>query len=621
MNKTTLFLIVALAALALGIGACREHAEPSMTATSSEDSDPWSELSDPEWCFDEGVECGFFAGHWCGTCSDDQPQCPVGQCIPRPGEETPDPNDPDDPTTTDLCKLYKMECGFVGTQHCGACEKEDELCDVGLCKDVGTEIPLPPPEVNPCTEYNLMCGIVGTHDCGDCPADMPYCEPTTYQCEQLPPNTSEEVLAKLESLCEDYNLQCGVVGLDDCGVCTDPAKPYCGTDYLCHPDPYKSCTPDCTGSECGYDGCGGSCGTCTYGHTCTDGQCVCVPTCTGKNCGSDGCGGSCGTCANDEHCVGGLCVCEPDCTGKNCGSDGCGGTCGTCPAGYNCQTGVCSKDPCAPDCAGKQCGGDGCGGSCGSCPPGASCVGGLCTSCQSDCSGKQCGSDGCGGSCGTCSAGNTCQAGTCVEGPCTPSCSGKECGSNGCGGSCGNCAANETCQNGQCTGEVCAPNCSGKECGDDGCGETCGTCTGDALCAPSGLCLAPVKLCFALIGEVIDYTNADFGDDPSTLDTFPVSGAPSQPSTCLTWNPGELDANGRVRIVVKADSHSHPDGFVFGFGYPDPAHYVSAAGKVAQGQYPPTPPLVGACDPAKSGATYFVAPGNAVVVTGGCPAD
>jgi|GEM_PF-6461858 len=34
------------------------------------------------------------------------------------------------------------------------------------------------------------------------------------------------------------------------------------------------CVPDCTGRECGDDGCGGSCGECTPGETCEDGVCV-----------------------------------------------------------------------------------------------------------------------------------------------------------------------------------------------------------------------------------------------------------------------------------------------------------------------------------------------------------
>ena len=57
------------------------------------------------------------------------------------------------------------------------------------------------------------------------------------------------------------------------------------------------CTSSCVGLECGDDGCGGTCGSCTTG-TCASGTCSCTPNCTGRTCGDDGCGGSCGTCGS-----------------------------------------------------------------------------------------------------------------------------------------------------------------------------------------------------------------------------------------------------------------------------------------------------------------------------------
>jgi hypothetical protein len=37
---------------------------------------------------------------------------------------------------------------------------------------------------------------------------------------------------------------------------------------------FGSCTPQCNGLACGNDGCGGSCGTCSQGQSCSGGQCV-----------------------------------------------------------------------------------------------------------------------------------------------------------------------------------------------------------------------------------------------------------------------------------------------------------------------------------------------------------
>jgi hypothetical protein len=131
-----------------------------------------------------------------------------------------------------------------------------------------------------------------------------------------------------------------------------------------------TCTPQCTGKECGDDGCGGSCGTCGTGQTCGGG------TCTGGGSGGSGGGtcdhpicstgteldGSCDPCATevcaadsyccatawDSICVGEVTsVCHESCTG------GGGSTCShaICTTGKKltktCDT--CAGDICAVD--------------------------------------------------------------------------------------------------------------------------------------------------------------------------------------------------------------------------------------------------------------------------------
>ncbi|MBM4372776.1 MAG: thrombospondin type 3 repeat-containing protein, partial [Deltaproteobacteria bacterium] len=152
--------------------------------------------------------------------------------------------------------------------------------------------------------------------------------------------------------------------------CLDPDDDNDGVPDLQDCQPYNPGVPSCVNKECGDDGCGGSCGVCPGGSTCTAGKCTCVPDCTGKQCGSDGCGGSCGSCPPSYACQDGTCVCLPQCQGKECGANGCGGSCGTCPPGHLCQAGWCI---CQPSCVGKQCGSDGCGGDCGTCAVGYTC--------------------------------------------------------------------------------------------------------------------------------------------------------------------------------------------------------------------------------------------------------
>ena len=105
-----------------------------------------------------------------------------------------------------------------------------------------------------------------------------------------------------------------------------------------------NCVPQCSGKDCGDDGCGGSCGFCSLGQTCNPitGLCVggfdvigpptdtwpdsellitdaveetgpeiCVPQCQGKQCGNDGCGNACGECSGaTPYCNDGVCVHE-----------------------------------------------------------------------------------------------------------------------------------------------------------------------------------------------------------------------------------------------------------------------------------------------------------------------
>ncbi len=284
--------------------------------------------------------------------------------------------------------------------------------------------------------------------------------------------------------------ECGPDGCGaSCGDCTAPES--CDADGQC-----VACAPDCAGKQCGDDGCGGSCGTCDAGMHCdAQGGCVpdCLADCEGRVCGPDGCGGSCGDCdvGAGEVCVlaSGQCqVCAPDCAGRACGPDPtCGASCGTCGANEQCDAdGVC-QPVCSPDCAGKECGDDGCGGSCGTCTvAGEACeeATGQCEACSPDCAGKECGDDGCDGSCGSCTAPETCQAdGTCA---CVPDCLDRECGDDGCGNSCGACTAPESCnQAGLCE---CVPDCQGKECGDDGCNGSCGECVAPDICQVDGTC-------------------------------------------------------------------------------------------------------------------------------------
>ena len=198
------------------------------------------------------------------------------------------------------------------------------------------------------------------------------------------------------------------VGDEDAGAATDGSTD--GTDDI-SPDA-SSCEPQCVGvepgstyyKECGADGCGGSCGTCNEGLTCSPTG-LCVEQ-------EDPCQGipSVGKCEDNTliECKNGQRL-ETDCKllDKVCDWEN---NTETNTAGY-----ACVDKSCEPQCKDKECGNDGCGGECGECPDHLSCnASGMCE-CMPNCEGKQCGDDGCGGKCGQCQYWNeACLRGECV---------------------------------------------------------------------------------------------------------------------------------------------------------------------------------------------------------------
>ncbi len=286
--------------------------------------------------------------------------------------------------------------------------------------------------------------------------------------------TSEEVEGSdgCAAICADR--ECGVIGECSCGdagdgTCIDGIQ-------VCNPETYRcECAPSCgaTGDwECGSDGCGGSCGECPPGETCSNdetyqddvlgigegwgGTCLgCSDLCNviGLECGVfptelEGlpeC--DCGSCPGGLTCYEGTCDCVPDCSGKDCGGDDCDGTCGVCPGAQD----ICSADGeciCQAECAGKVCGDDGCGGQCGlPCEAGLVCVEGGCVTCTED---------------DDCDDGLECTTDTCTNGECSYGIANGPCNDSN------KCTSEETCIEGQCMGDM--VDCDdGNPCTDDSC--------------------------------------------------------------------------------------------------------------------------------------------------------
>jgi hypothetical protein len=226
--------------------------------------------------------------------------------------------------------------------------------------------------------------------------------PPTVSCESVPECHTEGLCTVKDGFCvAGSSADCqGSLACSDAGRCTAQGGGCSATktsdckksnncidvgecfpvDGVC-----TACVPQCTGKECGDDGCGGQCGACpAAAPTCSAGVCKseCAPSCAGKECGPNGCGGECGSCSDDASCEAGTCVagCQDECSGVSCqagsqvgcakGSNGCWQK----TAAVSCDDGnVCTKD---------SCGAGGCvsspASSSTSCGPINSCSGGVC---------------------------------------------------------------------------------------------------------------------------------------------------------------------------------------------------------------------------------------------------
>jgi alpha-tubulin suppressor-like RCC1 family protein len=260
-----------------------------------------------------------------------------------------------------------------------------------------------------------------------------------------------------------------------------------------------ACKPNCVGKQCGPDGCGGWCGTCSgKGEICNLYNGKCEVTCAGIP--MEGCcdGDIAQMCDNRPgeswHVSWASCADKPSC-GWHAGSGtyGCNTSGGVDPKGFRLK--ACPKPDCTPQCDGKNCGDDGCGGACGTCAAGTTCFAetGKCVSASAA---VACGEvkweGGCDGSKALYCANGTLATQECKVG-------GKgECGwipaiqAYGCGGNGGD-PSGTVAKTAPGVTQACVPSCTGRQCGPDGCGGSCGGCAKGAICLGNGMCGAPGK--------------------------------------------------------------------------------------------------------------------------------
>jgi hypothetical protein len=365
----------------------------------------------------------------------------------------------EDCETPGLCNKMLGKCTDA------VCEPGKPSCDgnsLVKCKADGTAI-----------ETTTPCGS-GTCDAagGDCN----MCQPGTKKCDGDSVATCDGTGQKFNAApCPSGN-KC--IGLGQCVQCDSP-------------EDCSMLTMDCKVGACGS---GNRCvaqnapnGTqCTIGGrpgTCSNGTCQCTRQCSGKQCGPDGCGADCGACSKICTSAGRCVQCESSsdcdasmsCTGNTCG---CTGTQKMCEGRCISSSGCCSASDCRGSnttCNGshqcvcessnfRQCSGGGCVVTTGCCPGGDS--------------GRSCTSSG--GGEGKCDS-----SGNCKETACNSSCASnlyRPCSQCVSPTTCSlyevctiNCSGDADCPGGRCSGGQCRRPCStsndcltGTNCGSDG---------------------------------------------------------------------------------------------------------------------------------------------------------
>lgn len=243
-------------------------------------------------------------GDVCGTCNTNQVcnasfQCENQVCVP------------------DCAGRYCGPNGCGGS--CGECAATETCNASGQCQPTVCD---PTCSGKQCGGDGCggSCGICG--DYSQCVSGLCICDiPCTQTC--CAPGQTCYVDTCCTADCSQR--QCGDNGCGgQCGTC--PTDYTCDGDGICQPPP---CQPDCADKICGDDGCGGLCGQCGLYSACVQGKCLCefncagnccapdakcvngqccTPDCTNTQCGTDGCNGSCGACQAGLLCKEGQCV-------------------------------------------------------------------------------------------------------------------------------------------------------------------------------------------------------------------------------------------------------------------------------------------------------------------------
>jgi hypothetical protein len=229
-------------------------------------------------CTPPGLQCGWDKYNFFYDCKSSGDADPTGTypkaclgCVP--------PCPPGFNCSNDICIACLPDClgkvcgddGCGGS--CGTCAFGD-VCSNGKC--------VPESGLQECNGPNQSsypyCGDIESAGCCDIQGRVLWCENGSLYCQDCNQGMLECGWKEQQNMYD-----CLTEGEEDpdgqhpknCAECI----PACWPGYACVNGQCVPCESDCTGLECGDDGCGGNCGTCPGGKVCQAGTCESVSEC------------------------------------------------------------------------------------------------------------------------------------------------------------------------------------------------------------------------------------------------------------------------------------------------------------------------------------------------------
>jgi len=232
------------------------------------------------------------------------------------------------------------------------CDGKDNDCDGKVDNQKGTTKPLVGNcLVSPCNKPGTRTCNAGTW--GKCTSKIPceycgngFCNNVNENCATCPKDCKCPAGQSCDTTKKICTATCGNGKKDSGETCkTCPWDVKCPSGQSCNTS--GICVPTCGN---GRVDAGENCTTCPKdikcpsSYRCQNGVCLCVPQCSGKQCGSNGCGGSCGACSYGKTCNTSTNQCESNCGNGKVDS---GENCSNCPSDVKCSSPkVCQNGQC-----------------------------------------------------------------------------------------------------------------------------------------------------------------------------------------------------------------------------------------------------------------------------------